>query len=79
MVYLTFAIDVFDRRVVGWRDSRIHHSDRRPQYVSIRYTQHLAEVGIELSVGSVGDSCDCALAETMIGLFKTKVIHQLEP
>jgi transposase InsO family protein len=56
---------------------------RRPlesaQYVSIRYTERLAEAGIEPSVGSVGDSYDNALAETIIGLFKAEVIHRLGP
>lgn len=54
----------------------IHHSDRGVQYVSIRYTDRLAEAGIEPSVGSVGDSYDNALAETIIGLFKTEVIER---
>ena len=57
----------------------IHHSDRGVQYVSIRYTERLAEEGIEPSVGSVGDSYDNAMAETVIGLFKTEVIHRLGP
>lgn len=55
------------------------HSDRGSQYVSIRYTERLAEAGIEPSVGSVGDSYDNALAETVIGLFKTEVIHRRGP
>ena len=57
----------------------VHHSDRGVQYVSIRYTERLAEAGIEPSVGSVGDSYDNALAETVIGLFKTEVIHRRGP
>jgi len=57
----------------------IHHSDRGVQYVSIRYTERLAEAGIEPSVGSVGDSYDNALAETIIGLFKTEVIRRRGP
>lgn len=57
----------------------IHHSDRGSQYVSIKYTERLAEAGIEPSVGSVGDSYDNALAETVIGLFKTEVIHRRSP
>lgn len=61
-------------RAVGRDDALIHHSDRGVQYVSIRYTQRLAEAGIEPSVGSVGNSYDNALAETIIGLFKTEVI-----
>lgn len=60
-------------------DELVHHSDRGVQYPSIRYTERLAEVGIERSVGSVGDSYDNALAETIIGLFKTEVIHQRGP
>lgn len=55
------------------------HSDRGSQYVSIRYTERLAEAGIEPSVGSAGDSYDNALAETIIGLFKTEVIHRRGP
>ena len=58
---------------------RVHHSDRGVQYVSIQYTERLAEAGIEPSVGSVGDSYDNALAETVIGLFKTEVIHRRRP
>ena len=57
----------------------VHHSDRGVQYLSIRYTERLAEAGIESSVGSVGDSYDNAMAETIIGLFKTEVIHRLGP
>lgn len=55
------------------------HSDRGSQYVSIRYTERLTKAGIEPSVGSVGDSYDNALAETIIGLFKTEVIHRRGP
>jgi len=101
-VYVAFIIDVFARRIVGWKVSRsartdfvldaleqalharrrldddalIHHSDRGVQYVSIRYTERLAEAGIEPSVGSVGDSYDNALAETINGLYKAEVIHR---
>jgi putative transposase len=57
----------------------VHHSDRGGQYVSIRYTERLAAAGIEPSVGSVGDSYDNALAETVIGLFKTEVIRRRGP
>ncbi len=57
----------------------VHHSDRGVQYLSIRYTERLAEAGIESSVGSVGDSYDNAMAETLIGLFKAEVIHRLGP
>lgn len=57
----------------------VHHPDRGSQYVAIRYTERLAEAGIEPSVGSVGDSYDNALAETVIGLFKTELIHRRGP
>jgi transposase InsO family protein len=57
----------------------VHHSDRGSQYVSIKYTERLAEAGIEPSVGSVGDSYDNALAESVIGLFKTEVIRRRGP
>jgi len=57
----------------------VHHSDRGVQYLSIRYTERLAEAGIERSVGSVGDSYDNALAETVIGLYKTEVIRRRRP
>ena len=53
----------------------MHHSDRGVQYLSIRYTERLAEAGIEPSVGSIGDSYDNAMAETVIGLFKTEIIR----
>jgi transposase InsO family protein len=56
-------------------DSLVHHSDRGSQYLSIRYGDRLAEAGIEPSVGSVGDSYDNALAETINGLYKTEVIR----
>jgi len=102
-VYVAFVIDVFARRIVGWRVSRtmhtelvldaleqalharrperglIQHNDHGSQYLSIRYTERLAEVGAEASVGSVGDSYDNALAETVIGLFKTEVIYARGP
>jgi putative transposase len=103
-VYVAFVIDVFARRIVGWRVSRtartsfvldaleqaLHdrrpargrltcHSDKGSQYVSIRYTERLLEAGIEPSVGSVGDSYDNTLAETVIGLFKTEVIRRRGP
>ena len=101
-LYVAFVIDVYARRIVGWRVSRsmhtdfvldaleqalyarqperdgalIHHSDRGSQYVSIRYSERLAEAGIEPSVGSRGDSYDNALAETINGLYKAEVIHR---
>jgi transposase InsO family protein len=61
------------------RGGLVHHSDRGGQYVSIRYTERLLEAGIEPSVGSVGDSYDNALAETINGLFKAEVIHRRGP
>jgi len=67
-----------DRKPFG-SDRLVHHSDRGAQYLSIKYTERLAEAGIEPSVGSVGDSYDNALAETAIGLFKTEVIRRGGP
>ena len=60
-------------------DGLVHHSDRGVQYVSLKYTERLAEAGIEPSVGSVGDSYDNALAETINGLYKAEVIHRRSP
>jgi putative transposase len=103
--YVAFVIDVFARRIVGWRVSSsmrtdfvldaleqalwarqperdsnlIHHSDRGSQYVSIRYSERLAEAGIEPSVGSKGDSYDNALAETINGLCKAELIYRRAP
>ena len=57
----------------------VHHSDRGSQYLALRYTERLAEAGVEPSVGSVGDSYDNALAETINGLFKAEVIHRCGP
>ena len=67
-----------DRRPLH-RGGLVHHSDRGSQYVSIKYTERLLEAGIEPSVGSVGDSYDNALAETINGLYKTEVIHRRGP
>lgn len=105
-VYVAFVIDVFARRIVGWRVSAslrtdfvldaleqaiyerraaadladlVHHSDRGTQYLSMRYTDRLAEASIDPSVGSRGDSYDNALAESIIGLFKTEVIQRKGP
>jgi transposase InsO family protein len=104
-IYVSFVIDVFARRIVGWRVSSslatdfvldaleqaiydrcgdravglVHHSDRGTQFLSMRYTVRLADAGIAPSVGSRGDSYDNALAESVIGLFKTEVIRQLGP
>ena len=61
------------------RAGLIHHSDRGSQYVSIKYTERLAEAGVEPSVGSVGDAYDNALAETINGLYKAEVIHRCGP
>jgi transposase InsO family protein len=73
------ALDALEQalydRDINDGEELIHHSDRGVQYVSIRYTERLAEAGIEPSVGSVGDSYDNALAETIIGLYKTEVIR----
>jgi len=76
------ALDALERAVHERGPNKgelIHHSDRGTQYVSIRYTSRLAEAGIEASVGSVGDSYDNALAETIIGLYKTEVIRHRGP
>jgi putative transposase len=104
-VYVAFVIDVFARRIVGWRVSSsmqtefvldaleqalfarrseregelIHHSDRGSQYVSIKYSERLAQAGIQPSVGSIGDSYDNALAETINGLYKAELIHRRAP
>jgi len=78
-----FVLDALEQALHDRRPTRrgslIHHSDRGVQYVSIKYTERLAEAGIEPSVGSVGDSYDNALAETVIGLFKAEVIHRRGP
>jgi putative transposase len=103
-VYVAFVIDVFARRIVGWRVAAslhtdfvldaleqaihdrggattglVHHSDRGTQYVSMRYTDRLADAGIAPSVGSRGDAYDNALAESVIGLFKMEVIRRRGP
>ena len=67
-----------DRKPVG-KDGLVHHSDRGSQYLSIKYTERLVEAGIKPSVGSVGDSYDNALAETINGLYKAEVIHRRGP
>jgi putative transposase len=77
-----FVLDALEQALHDRRPLKgglIHHSDRGGQYVSIRYTERLLEAGIEPSVGSVGDSYDNALAETVIGLFKTEVIQRRGP
>ncbi len=104
-IYVSFVIDVFSRRVVGWRVSSslrtdlaldalemaiwtrgskmlnglVHHSDRGVQYLAIRYTERLADAGAVRSVGSRGDSYDNALAESVVGLFKTELIRMKGP
>ncbi len=103
--YTALIIDVFSRRIVGWRvatslraelaldalemalwarqptadDALVHHSDRGVQYLAIRYTDRLAEAGAVTSVGSRGDSYDNALAETVMGLYKTELIRPRGP
>ena len=69
---------VYDRRP-SQSDGLIHHSDRGSQYVSIRYTERLAEAGINQSVGSTGSAYDNAPAKTVNGLYKTEVIHRRAP
>ena len=69
---------IHDRKPVGGR-GLVHHSDRGVQYVSIKYSERLAEAGLVPSVGSVGDSYDNALAETINGLYKAEVIHRRGP
>ena len=78
-----FVLDALEQALHERRPARraglVHHSDRGSQYVSIRYTERLADAGIEPSVGSVGDSYDNALAETINGLYKAEVIHRRGP
>lgn len=70
---------LYARNINARESDLVHHSDRGVQYVSIRYTERLSEAGIEPSVGSVGDSYDNALAETIIGLYKTEKIRREGP
>jgi putative transposase len=105
MCYVAFVVDVYSRRIVGWRvstslradlaldalemaiwsrrgddlDGLVHHSDRGVQYLSIRYTDRLAEAGAVTSVGSKGDSYDNALAEAVNALFKAELIRRRGP
>jgi putative transposase len=78
-----FVLDALEQALYERRPVQggglVHHSDRGVQYVSIRYTERLADADIELSVGSVGDSYDNALAETINGLYKTEVIRRMGP
>ena len=76
------ALDALELAI--WRrqtqlEGLVHHSDRGSQYLAIRYTERLAEAGAVTSVGSVGDSYDNALAETIIGLYKTELIRRRGP
>jgi transposase InsO family protein len=75
------ALDALEQALWARPDTHrlVHHSDRGVQYLSIRYTERLAEAGIEPSVGSVGDSYDNALAESVIGLYKTEVVRRRGP
>lgn len=75
------ALDALEQALWARPDTKrlVHHSDRGVQYLSIRYTERLAEAGIEPSVGSVGDSYDNALAESVIGLYKAEVIRRRGP
>lgn len=80
--HASFVLDALEQALHQRRPTQgglIHHSDRGSQYVSIKYTERLAEAGIEPSVGSVGDSYDNALAETINGLYKAEVIHRRGP
>ena len=81
--HAAFVLDALEQALHERRPAHkaglVHHSDRGSQYVSIRYTERLAEAGIEPSVGSVGDSYDNALAETINGLYKAEVIHRRGP
>jgi putative transposase len=103
-VYVCFIVDVFSRRIVGWRaatnmrtemvldalemarwargtrlEGLVCHSDAGSQFTSIRYGERLAEIGAVASIGSIGDSYDNALAETVNGLYKTELIHRQGP
>jgi putative transposase len=81
--HAAFVLDALEQAIHERKpvqgDGLIHHSDRGSQYLSMTYTERLAEAGIEPSVGSVGDSYDNALAETINGLYKAEVIHRRGP
>jgi putative transposase len=81
--HASFVLDALEQALHDRRPIHggglVHHSDRGVQYVSIKYTERLAEAGIEPSVGSIGDSYDNALAETINGLYKTEVIYRRGP
>jgi putative transposase len=78
-----FVLDALEQAIANRRPvaggGLVHHSDRGVQYLSIKYTERLAEAGLVPSVGSVGDSYDNALAETVNGLYKAEVIHRKGP
>jgi len=82
-MHADFVLDALEQALYARKPQRddelIHHSGRGSQYVSIRYTERLAEAGIEPSVGSKGDSYDNALAETINGLYKAELIHRRAP
>ena len=107
-MYTAFTIDVFSRKIVGWKTSMsketslvldtierglqvrryrkqdderklVHHSDAGSQYTSFRFTQHLIDSGVDASIGTVGDALDNALAESLIGLYKTELIKPRGP
>ena len=106
-VFTAFVLDVFSRRIVGWRTKAtmpteipldalemalwtrrqadqlvaglVHHSDAGSQYTSIRYTGRLADVGAVASIGTIGDSYDNSMAESVIGLYKTECVHHEGP
>ncbi len=99
IVYVAFIIDVFSRRLVGWKAARsmttplvldalnmaawtrrhesleelICHTDAGSQYTSIAYTERLADIGAAPSIGTIGDSFDNAMAESVMGIFKTEL------
>jgi putative transposase len=98
VVYVAFIVDVFSRRLVGWKASRsmtaslvvdalnmaartrhtdlnglICHTDAGAQYTSVRYTDRIDELGVSASIGTVGDSFDNAMAESVMGIFKTEL------
>ena len=79
----TFVLDALEQALHQRRPLQggglVHHSDRGSQYLALRYTERLVEAGVEPSVGSVGDSYDNALAETINGLYKAEVIHRRGP
>jgi len=81
--YTKFVLDALEQalheRQPVHKSGLVHHSDRGSQYLSIKYTERLAEAGIEPSVGSVGDSYDNALAETINGLYRAELIHRQGP